>query len=122
MATNAGTKAAVKELRGALSAPGRLTPPTTMRAGATSSRPASAVGGLTSVDSTSRVTTANLETLMAVSSASMPASLWISSWLSGVSQSEEGVVTAEAWHQLGRLVRRDGKGDVSAQSLGQAQL
>jgi len=29
-------------------------------------------------------------------------------------------VTAEAWHQLGRLVERDGERDVSAQSLGQA--
>jgi hypothetical protein len=31
-------------------------------------------------------------------------------------------VTAEAWHQLGRLVRCNGEGDVSAQSLRQAQL
>jgi hypothetical protein len=29
-------------------------------------------------------------------------------------------VTTEAWHQLGRLVGRDGERDVSAQSLGQA--
>ena len=29
-------------------------------------------------------------------------------------------VTAKAWHQLGRLVKRDGERDVSAQSLGQA--
>jgi hypothetical protein len=29
-------------------------------------------------------------------------------------------VTAEAWYQLGRLVERDGEGDVFAQSLGQA--
>jgi hypothetical protein len=91
-ATDAGTGKVVKESHGALSAPGKLTPPTTMRAGATSSRPASAVGGLTSVDLTSHVTIANLETLMAVSSANTPASLRISSWLSGVSQSEEGVV------------------------------
>jgi hypothetical protein len=44
------------------------------------------------VDLTLHVTTANLETLMAVSSANTPASSRISSWLSGVSQSEEGVV------------------------------
>jgi hypothetical protein len=31
-------------------------------------------------------------------------------------------VTAEAWHQLGRLVGRDGERDVPAQSPGQAQL
>ena len=31
-------------------------------------------------------------------------------------------VTAKARHQLGRLVRCDGEGDVSAESLGQAQL
>ena len=82
----------VKESHGALSAPGKLTPPTMMRAEATSLRPASAMGGLPSVDSTSHVTTANLEMLMAVSSANMPASSRIGSWLSGVSQSEEGVV------------------------------
>ena len=45
-----------------------------------------------SVDSTSHVMTANLGTLMAVSSASMPASTRINQWLSGISQSEEGVV------------------------------
>jgi hypothetical protein len=91
-AIGAGTRKVVKESRGALSAPGKLTPPTMMKAGATSSRPASAVGGLTSVDLTSHVMTANLETLMAVSFVNMPASLWINSWLSGISQSEEGVV------------------------------
>jgi hypothetical protein len=31
-------------------------------------------------------------------------------------------VTAEAWHQLGRLVECNGERDVSAKSLGQAQL
>jgi hypothetical protein len=32
------------------------------------------------------------------------------------------LVTAEAWHQLGRLVGRNGERDVPAQGLGQAQL
>jgi len=63
-----------------------------MRAGATPSRPASTVGGLTSVDSTLHVMTANLETLMAVSSVSMPTCTQINQWLSGFSQSEKGVV------------------------------
>jgi hypothetical protein len=81
-----------RESRGALNASGRLTPPTPMKGGATLLRPVSTVGGLTSVDSTSHVTTANLETLMAVSSASMPTSTRINQWLSGISQSEEGVV------------------------------
>jgi hypothetical protein len=83
-----------KGSHGALSAPGRLTPQTLMKAGAMPLRPASTVGGLMYVDSTSHVTTANLETLMAVSSASTPASIWINQWLSGVSQSEEGVCNA----------------------------
>jgi len=90
--TGAGVGKVGRGSHGALSAPGKLTPPTTMRAGATSLRPASAVEGLTSVDSTSHVTTVNLKMLMAVSSASAPASSRISSWLSGISQSEEGVV------------------------------
>jgi hypothetical protein len=34
----------------------------------------------------------------------------------------KGPVTAEAWHQLGRLVGCNGERDVSAQGLGQAQL
>jgi hypothetical protein len=50
------------------------------------------VGGLTSVDLTLHVTTANLETQIAVSSANAPPSMRISQWLSGVSQSGEGVV------------------------------
>jgi len=54
--------------------------------------PASAVGGLTSVDLTLHVTTANLETLAAISYASMLASSKIERWLSGISQSKEGVV------------------------------
>jgi hypothetical protein len=37
-------------------------------------------------------------------------------------QTITAIVTAEAWYQLGRLVRCDGERDVSAQSLGQAQL
>jgi hypothetical protein len=45
-----------------------------------------------SVDSTLHVTIANLETLAAVSCASMPASSKVEQWLSGVSQSEKGVV------------------------------
>jgi hypothetical protein len=44
------------------------------------------------MDSTLHVMTVNLKTLMAVSSANMLASMQISQWLSGVSQSEEGVV------------------------------
>jgi hypothetical protein len=63
-----------------------------MKGGATPLRPASAVGGITSVDSTLHVTTVNLETLVAVSSASMLTCMWINEWLSGISQSEEGVV------------------------------
>ena len=63
-----------------------------MKDGATPLRPASTVGGLMSVDLTLHVTTANLETLMAISSASVPPSIQINQWLSGISQSEEGVV------------------------------
>jgi hypothetical protein len=63
-----------------------------MRDGSTTSQPVSAVGGLTSMDLTSHITIANLETLAAVSYANMPASLRVKQWLSGVSQSEEGVV------------------------------
>jgi hypothetical protein len=63
-----------------------------MRGGSTTSRPVSAVGGLTSVDSTLHVMTANLETLVAVSSMNMPVSLKVDQWLSGISQSKEGVV------------------------------
>jgi hypothetical protein len=44
------------------------------------------------VDSTSHVTTVNLEMLAAVSSVSMPVSSKVDQWLSGISQSEEGVV------------------------------
>jgi len=77
-----------KGSHGALSAPGRLTPQTLMKGGATPSRPASTVEGLTFVDSTLHVMIVNLETLAAVSSMSMLASIWINQWLSGVSQSE----------------------------------
>jgi len=45
-----------------------------------------------SVDLTLHVMIANLETLAAMSSASMPTSTQINQWLSGVSQSKEGVV------------------------------
>ena len=44
------------------------------------------------MDSTSHVTTANLETLAAVSSVNIPISLRVDQWLSDISQSEEGVV------------------------------
>jgi len=63
-----------------------------MKDGSKTSWPASAVGGLTSVDSTSHVMTVNLEMLAAVSSANMPVSLRVDQWLCGISQSEEGVV------------------------------
>ena len=44
------------------------------------------------MDSTLHVTTANLETLVAVSSMNMPISLRVDQWLTDISQSEEGVV------------------------------
>jgi hypothetical protein len=63
-----------------------------MNDGSTILQPASTVGELTSMDLTSHVTIANLEMLAAVSSASMLVSSKVDQWLSGISQSEEGVV------------------------------
>jgi hypothetical protein len=88
----AGTRRVGSGSPGAWSAHRKPTRWTRTKDGSTTSWPASTVGGLTSVDLTSHVTTANLEMLAAVSSANMLVSSRVDQWLSGISQSEEGVV------------------------------